>query len=69
MAVSPEKILAWVQILKIGASVVEAYQKGDLTDEEEAEAKAQVQERVSTAHDNWDASMQSPAAQARRDET
>lgn len=36
MAVSPAQILAWVQIMKIGANVIEAYQKGELTDEEEA---------------------------------
>lgn len=69
MAVDPAKVLAFVQIMKIGVSVVEAYQKGELTEDEMAGAEAQVRERVATAHEDWQASKETPAATARRNET
>ena len=68
MAVDAASILALAQVVRIGVNAWEAAQRGELTEEELDEAMAQIQDRVTGARSNWQASKRSPAAVARRDE-
>ncbi len=69
MALSPAELLALVQVAKISVSAIEAYQRGDLSRAERDEAWGQIRDRTAAAEGNWEASKQTPAAQARRNET
>lgn len=69
MALSPSELLALVQVVKISANALEAFHRGDLSRSEMNEAWGQIRDRTAAAEGNWEASKQTPAAQARRNET
>lgn len=51
---SPETILALVQLLRFGIDTMERYTKGEMTDEEVAAEWASLQTRLGQANNMWE---------------
>ena len=51
---TPETILALVQVLRFGVDTMERYTKGEMTDEEVAAEWASLQIRLGQANDMWE---------------
>ena len=51
---TPETILALVQLLRFGVDTMERYTKGEMTDEEVAAEWASLQTRLGQANNMWE---------------